>query len=141
MPEKYLQRWLAAKFRETQNRRFSIHREEEVDDDKMTDIQLSCPAGNVCVEIKPVDKTRYSANTLTDTLRTQIVGQYLQGTNSSRGILVLMQLDDKTWDIPEGLTRQPFATLVKYLEGQAGAIKAKSPSVEELSVFGMRCVT
>lgn len=141
MPEKHLQRWLAGKFRETQNRRFSVHREEEVDDDKMTDIQLSCPAGNVCVEIKPVDKTRYSAATLTDTLRTQIVGQYLKGTNSSRGILVLMQLDDKAWDIPEGSARQPFATLVKYLEGQACIIKADSPNVEELSVFGMRCVT
>lgn len=141
MPEKYLQRWLAAKFRETQNRRFSVHREEEVDDDKMTDIQLSCPAGNVCVEIKPVDKMRYSATTLTNTLRTQIVGQYLKGTNSNHGILVLMQLDDKTWDIPGGPARQPFATLVKYLECQAGVIKADSPSVEELSVFGMRCVT
>jgi len=72
MPEKHLQRWLAAKFRETQNRRLSVHREEEVDDDNMTDIQLSVPAGNVCVEIKPVDATRsYSANSLTDTLQTQ----------------------------------------------------------------------
>jgi hypothetical protein len=40
MPEKSLQLWLAAKFRETQNRRFDVHREEEVDDDKKTDIQL-----------------------------------------------------------------------------------------------------
>lgn len=140
MPEKHLQRWLAAKFRETQNLRFSVHREEEVDDDKRTDIQLSCPAGNVCVEIKPVDTTRYSATTLTDTLRTQIVGQYLKGTNSSRGILVLMQLDDKTWDIPGGAKRQPFSALVTYLEGQASVIKAESPGVEELVVFGMRCI-
>ena len=140
MPEKFLQRWLAAKFRETQNRRFSVHREEEVDDDKMTDIQLSCPAGNVCVEIKPVDSGRYSANTLTDTLRTQIVGQYLKGNNSSRGILVLMQLDDKTWDIPGGLARQPFSALVDYLAGQAIAIQAASADVDELAVFGMRCI-
>jgi hypothetical protein len=140
IPEKHLQRWLAAKFRETQNRRFSVHREEEVDDDKMTDIQLSCPAGNVCVEIKPVDKTRHSATTLTDTLRTQIVGQYLKGTNSSRGILVLMQLDDKTWDIPGGAARQPFPALMEYLEGRARIIKSESSGVDELAVFGMRCV-
>ena len=108
--------------------------------DKMTDIQLSCPAGNVCVEIKPVDKTRYSATTLTATLRTQIVGQYLKGTNSRCGILVLMQLDDKTWDIPGGATRQPFSALLAHLEGQANAIKASSPGVEELAVFGMRCI-
>lgn len=140
MQEKFLQRWLAAKFRETQNRRFSVHREEEVDDDKKTDIQLSCPAGNVCVEIKPVDTTRYSATTLTETLRTQIVGQYLKGANSSRGILVLMQLDDKTWDIPGGAKRQPFSELVEHLEKQAHAIKTSSQGVNELAVFGIRCL-
>lgn len=69
-PEKHLQLWLAAKFRDTQNRRFSVHREEEVDD-KKTDIQLGCRFGNVCVESKPVDTDRgYSANSLTDTLQT-----------------------------------------------------------------------
>ncbi|WP_207001256.1 hypothetical protein [Trinickia mobilis] len=141
MPEKFLQRWLAAKFRETQNRRFSVHREEEVDDDNMTDIQLSCPAGNVCVEIKPVDADRsYSANSLTGTLQTQIVGQYLKGTNSSRGILVLMQLDNKTWTIPGGSAGQPFAALVGHLEAQAESIKRNSAGVNELTVFGIRCV-
>lgn len=141
MPEKSLQLWLAAKFRETQNRRFDVHREEEVDDDKKTDIQLSCPAGNVCVEIKPVDAGRgYSANSLTDTLRSQIVGQYLKGYNSSRGILVLMQLDNKTWSIPGGSTGQPFTALVGYLEPQAESIKRSSAGVSELAVFGIRCV-
>jgi hypothetical protein len=141
LAEKFLQRWLAAKLRETQNRRFSVHREEEVDDDNMTDIQLSCAAGNVCIEIKPVDATRnYSANSLTDTLRTQIVGQYLRGTNSSRGILVLMQLDHKSWAIPGGMTGQPFAALVSHLETQAEAIKRSSAEVNELVVFGIRCV-
>jgi hypothetical protein len=141
MPEKSLQRWLAAKFRETQNLRFSVHREEEVDDDKMTDIQLSCPAGNVCVEIKPVDASRsYSVNSLTNTLQTQIVGQYLRGKNSSRGILVLMQLDNKAWSIPGGSVGQPFAALVDYLQVQAQSVKRTSAGVNELAVFGIRCV-
>lgn len=141
IPEKFLQRWLAQKFRETQNRRFSVHREEEVDNSNKTDIQLSCQAGNVCVEIKPVDSTRsYSANSLTDTLRTQIVGQYLRGTNSTRGILVLMQLDKKTWNIPNEPLLQPFQALVRYLQTQADAIKAESARIDELTVFGVRCV-
>lgn len=140
-PEKHLQLWLAAKFRDTQNRRFSVHREEEVDNDKKTDIQLSCRAGNVCVEIKPVDADRgYSANSLTDTLLTQIVGQYLKGNNSSRGILVLVQLDTKGWDIPGGAKKQPFEALVTYLERQAQEIKVASAGVNELTVFPMRCV-
>lgn len=36
MQEKFLQRWLAAKLWDTQQRRFSVHREEELDDDKMS---------------------------------------------------------------------------------------------------------
>lgn len=141
IPEKFLQRWLAAKFSDTQNRRFSVHREEQVDDDKMTDIQLSCPAGNVCVEIKPVDAMRsYSAVSLTDTLQTQIVGQYLRGSNSSRGILVLVQLDVKTWHIPGGSNGQHFNSLVQYLKNQAQSIKRGSANVNELEVFALRCV-
>jgi hypothetical protein len=140
-PEKHLQLWLAAKLRDTQNRRFSVHREEEVDDDKKTDIQLGCRFGNVCVEIKPVDSTRYSANSLTETLQTQIVGQYLKGFNSSRGILVLIQLDRKTWVIPgKGRRGQPFEALVEYLQQQAMRIKESSLGVNELIVFPMRCV-
>lgn len=141
MPEKHLQLWLAAKFRDTQNRRFNVHREEEVDDDKKTDIQLSCRFGNVCVEIKPVDANRgYSANSLIDTLQTQIVGQYLKGDNSSRGILVLMQLDDKTWQIPNGKKGQRFEALVEYLQQQALRIRTNTVGVDELLVFPMRCV-
>jgi hypothetical protein len=140
-PEKHLQLWLAAKFRDTQNRRFSVHREEEVDNDKKTDIQLSCRFGNVCVEIKPVDADRgYSANSLADTLQTQIVGQYLKGNNSSRGILVLVQLDTKGWDIPGGAKKQSFEALVEYLNRRARAIKTDSTGVNELTVFPMRFV-
>lgn len=139
--EKQLQLWLAAKFRDTQNCRFSVHREEEVDDDKKADIQLSSRVWNVCVEIKPVDETRkYSASSLTDTLQTQIVKQYLKGYNSSRGILVLMQLDRKTWDIPGGKRGQPFEAMVEYLHQQAQRIKERSAGVHELVVFPMRCV-
>ncbi|MGO4479777.1 hypothetical protein AB4Z32_26415 [Massilia sp. 2TAF26] len=140
-PEKHLQLWLANKFRETQNKRFSVHREEEVDDDKKTDIQLSCQFGNICVEIKPVDGSRgYSAVSLVDTLRTQMVKQYLKGNNSSRGILVLVQLDSKRWDIPGVGKRQSFGALVKYLQAEAQAIKENSAGVSELTVFPMRCV-
>lgn len=140
MPEKHLQRWLAARFRDTQHRRFGIHREEEVDLNNETDIQLSCQDGNVCVEIKPVDKGRYSANSLTDTLRTQMVDKYLKGYNSAHGILVLFRLDKKTWDIPGGSKGQPFPELLTYLQRRAEVIKSESRGVKELVVFGIDCV-
>jgi hypothetical protein len=139
MPEKHIQQWLAARFRDTPNRRFSVHREEEVDDDKKTDIQLSCPLGNVCIEIKPVNKERgYSARSLVKTLQTQIVDQYLKGYNSTHGILVLCSLDKKTWDIPGGKKRQPISALVTYLQEQANTIKAER-GIQELIVFAIDC--
>ncbi|WP_420207970.1 hypothetical protein [Candidatus Electronema sp. JC] len=145
MSEKDLQHWLAAKLRDTQNRRFSVHREEELDDDKKTDIQVSCKYGNVCIEIKPVERMttrkKYCANFLTeDTLRRQIVGQYLKGYNSQHGILVLFRLDEKTWDIPGGKHRQQFPALVEYLQQQADIIKTSSANVQELHVIGIDCV-
>lgn len=140
-PEKKLQLWLAARFHDTQNRIFGIHREEEVDADKRTDVQLSYLNWNVCVEIKPVDADRgYSAASLTETLRKQIVRQYLKGYNSSHGILVLFRLDEKTWDIPGGKRRQPFSALVTYLKKQADQIVSESPGVNELIVISIDCI-
>lgn len=140
IPEKMLQLWLAARFLDTQNRKFGVHREEEVDANNRTDIQLSSHQWNVCVEIKPLDSSRsYSAKSLVDTLRTQIVGQYLKGYNSKRGILVLFRLDDKTWEIPGIGRNQPFSALVSHLKEQARQIKLESPSVEELVVFAIDC--
>ena len=140
MIEKKLQLWLAARFLDTQNLRFGVHREEVVDADKRTDIQLSSRHWNVCVEIKPVDAERgYSANSLTQTLRTQIVGQYLKGYNSSHGILVLLRLDKKTWNIPGGARKQPFSALVTYLQEQASLINADDAGVQDLIVFAIDC--
>ena len=141
MPEKHLQRWIAARLRDTQNRRFSVHREEELDDDKMPDVQLSCQQGSVCVEVKPLDQCRtYSANSLAGTLRKQLVGQYLKGFNSAHGILVLFRLDTKTWDIPGGNSGQPFSALVEYLQAEADAVRAECSGVQVLRVFGIDCI-
>ena len=141
MPEAHLQSWLAARLRETQSRRFTVTREEQVDDDKKPDIQLGCPQGKVCVEIKPLYRgCGYSANSLIGTLQTQVVEQYLKGHNSTHGILVLFRLDDKTWDIPGGAKRQSFLALVEYLQAQANIIKAASAGVEALQVVGINCV-
>lgn len=112
-----------------------------MDDDKEPDIQLGCPQGKVCVEIKPLGKDRgYSANSLTETLRVQIVKQYLRGFNSNHGILVLFKLDNKTWNIPGGKTKQPFSALVEYLQSQADIIKNESPDVVALQIVGISCV-
>ncbi|AXV97055.1 hypothetical protein CJO80_16720 [Ralstonia solanacearum] len=141
MKEKVLQLWLAARLRDTPHGRFSVHREENVDADKATDIQVSARSWNVCIEIKPVDVDRnYSAASLTGTIRDQLVGQYLKGFNSSHGILVLFRLDGKTWEIPGVGKQQPFSALVQYLQEQANIIKASLPHLQSLMVFPIDCV-
>jgi hypothetical protein len=144
--EKKLQLWLAARLSDTPLRRFiprfKVHREPQVDDDKRTDIEVSSAAGKVCIEIKPVDSRRsYSANSLTGTLREQLVGQYLRGQNSKHGVLVIFRLDDKKWEIPGGPGRGDFNELVGYLAEQAAKIEADSSAVESLRVIGIDCVT
>ncbi|MCI5211081.1 MAG: hypothetical protein D3910_20365 [Candidatus Electrothrix sp. ATG2] len=141
MPEKDLQHWLAAKLQDTQNRRFTVIREPEVDNDKEPDIQLGCQHGKVCIEIKPADETRsYAANSLTnDTLRRQLVEQYLKG-DSQHGVLMLFRLDEKNWDIPDGEKKEPFSLLIDYLQRQADILKASSPNVQKLDVIGIDCV-
>ena len=140
--EEQIQLWLATRFQDTQNRKFTVTREEEVDNKKKTDIQLGCKHGKVCVEIKPVDRNRgYTAKSLTTTLRKQIVGQYLKKGNSAHGILVLFRLDNKTWDIP-GVKKkkQPFDKLVSYLQRQAETIKKRTNGIQELVIFPIDCL-
>lgn len=144
MKEKLLQLWLAARLNDTPQRKFStrfvVHREPQVDDDKRTDIEVSTRGFKVCIEIKPVDAKRYSATTLTDTLRKQLTKQYLKGGQNSRhGILVLFRLDTKAWKIPGGPARGSFEQLILYLKQRAKEVCVEFPEVEALDVIGIDC--
>ena len=144
MKEKHLQIWLAARLDDTPRRRFiprfAVTREPQVDDEKRTDLEVSCAAGKVCIEIKPLDSSRvYSANSLRDMLKDQLVGRYMKGRNSRHGVLVLFRLDKKRWRIPDGPNNGEFEDLVKYLRAQATQIKAQNDKVERLEVFGINC--
>lgn len=83
----------------------------------------------------------YSAHTLTeDTLKRQIVGQYLRGKNSRHGVLVVLRLDRKTWRIPgQPGSNHQFEDLVKYLQEQARLIVAGDEHVLRLEVLPIDC--
>ena len=145
MDEEKLQLWLAARLSDTPRRRFVprfvVHREPQVDENKRTDIEVSSAAGKVCIEIKLLDAQRhYSANSLTDTMRNQLGGQYLRGRNSNHGILVLFRLDGKEWEIPESPARGDFNELIRYLQRQADVIKMHNAGIDDLQVLGIDCV-
>ncbi len=145
MEEKQLQIWLAARLDDTPRRRFIprfvVTREPQVDDDKRTDIEVSCAAGKVCIEVKPLATSRgYSANSLVTTLRDQLVEKYLRARNSRHGVLVLFRLDNRKWEIPGGPNEGNFGDLLTYLQEQARQIKAENEKVERLEVIGINCV-
>lgn len=143
--EKQLQLWLAARLEDTPRRsftaRFGVTREPTVDADKRTDIEVSSNAGKVCIEIKPLDKTRsYSAQSLAeDTLGRQLIGQYLRGKNSRHGILVVFRLDSKSWQIPGRQGNRPFGELVDYVRERARVVVANDSTILGLEVLPIDC--
>ncbi|HNK51148.1 MAG TPA: hypothetical protein PKL59_19250 [Nitrospira sp.] len=143
--EKQLQLWLAARLEDTPRRsftaRFGVTREPTVDADKRTDIEVSSSAGKVCIEIKPLDKTRsYSAQSLAeDTLGRQLIGQYLRGKNSRHGILVVFRLDSKSWQIPDRQGNRPFGELVDYVRERARVVVADDATILGLEVLPIDC--
>jgi len=144
MPEKHLQLWLAARLNDTPNRKFSaryaVHREPEVDRTKRTDIEVSARGFKVCIEIKPVDKSRYSAAELEKTLKKQLIDQYLKGgSNSRHGVLVLLLLEDKHWTLPTTGKHATFPHLIEHLCQHAQVLHVKHPRIDTLAVFGIDC--
>jgi hypothetical protein len=144
MPEKHLQLWLAARLNDTPSRKFSarfaVHREPEVDDTKITDIEVSSRGFKTCIEIKPVDKKRYGAAELRDTLERQLVKQYLKGGSNSRyGVLVLLLLEDKRWKVPNVKGLAGFGQLISHLSAYAHSLRLKHSAIEALVVIGIDC--
>jgi hypothetical protein len=144
MPEKHLQLWLAARLNDTPNRKFSarfvVHREPEVDDTKRTDIEVSSRGFKICIEIKPVDKKRYGAAELRETLERQLVKQYLKGgSNSRHGVLVVLMLEDKRWKVPDVGGRVGFGQLIAHLSNYAQTLRLKHSAIEGLLVIGIDC--
>ncbi|MEQ1515857.1 MAG: hypothetical protein ABL931_05140 [Usitatibacteraceae bacterium] len=104
------------------------------------DITAVAAAGKVPVEIKPVYKKLYSANSLAATLRDQVAGKYLAHGDSRNGVLVVLNLEDKKWEIPGGRKDGAFADLITYLRAEAEALAQTHPSVERIEITGIDCI-
>ena len=137
MDKSKLQVWLAARLAGSGNRRFSVTREEELHLKNRPDVQVGCAGGKVCIEVKPLDGTRYSAAELVRTLSDQLVEQYLVGLNSRHGILMLILLQKRSWRVPGKRGLRGLADLVKYLQHEANGIAARRGDIEKLQVFAI----
>ena len=92
----------------------------------------------VGIEIKPLSAGRYSYNDLIDTLRVQLVGQYLRDIRSRHGILVLFLLEPRSFE-PEPGVRIGFPELLRRLSEEARNIEASHGYIKRVVVVGIEC--
>jgi hypothetical protein len=138
--ESHVQLWLASELRRESHGRYSVTREEEVDDRKEPDIRLYDPAFvhmPVTIEVKLAE--RWSGNELVGGLRDQLVDQYLARAGSRHAVYVVCWCDKerrKSWD-PDGHPGLDFRGLVALLETRAVEIQSSDERVERLDVVAI----
>ncbi|MBK0401295.1 hypothetical protein H0I76_19020 [Limibaculum sp. M0105] len=137
--EAEMQRTLAWRLDARSNAAYTVTREDEVAEQKRTDIRLSAVRGDqkAVIEVKIAD-ARWSVSDLERALRNQLVGQYLRHELCKAGCLLLTYDGKKKyWINKDTRKRIRFAELIGYLSEQAKAIEAEQCSELRLSVFGL----
>jgi hypothetical protein len=114
-----VQKWLASRLRDSSRRQYTVIREEEVANKKKPDIRLHRNAvrSPVSIEIKIAD--RWDLSQLVDSLKVQIVSQYLVAVHSNFAILLLFHVGRrKAWTAEDG-KKLSFAEVVEHLRSVA----------------------
>ena len=134
--EVYLQKYVANRLRIEARSQYTVHREEEVDLQKRTDIRLWYPNDLVStIEIKCANKWSY--NELVDSLKNQLVGKYMRDRNSRHGVLLVGHLGGRQhWKAPDG-NDLPFNDLIEALQKEADRIANSDSHVSSLAVAGI----
>ena len=134
--EVYLQKYVANRLRIEARSQYTVHREEEVDLQKRTDIRLWYPNDLVStIEVKCANKWSY--NELVDSLKNQLVGKYMRDRNSRHGVLLVGHLGGREhWKAPDGKDL-PFNDLIEALQKEADRIASSDSHVSSLAVAGI----
>ena len=133
-----VQRTLARRLRDNANGACKVTREEEIVDQKRTDIRfLSVQSVKKAVaEVKIADK--WSLRQLEDALRDQLVGQYLRHRDCKAGCLLLTYHGRMCYWLPsESRSRLRFQEIVAILRKKAMKIEVETSYDVRLSVFGI----
>lgn len=140
--EEILQRYFAGRLERESRGRYDVTREEEVADHKEPDIRIRrSQVGVVSIEIKPLDDGRYSVAQLQNTLKDQLVGQYMRAVDARHGILLLCKIKNRKWQItkPDGTVNRSagLPDLLKVLNDAADGLVADRPDIEGVKVIGI----
>jgi hypothetical protein len=134
-----MQRTLALRLESISNGMYAVSREDEVADQKRTDIRLVAIRGGnkAAIEIKLADK-RWTLADLEKSLRHQLVGQYLRHTDSKAGCLLLTYDGRrKFWIHGKTQKRFNFEEMIAYLNTVAANIEAEQSGTVRLTVVGL----
>lgn len=113
----------------------TVHREEQVKDDKRPDIRLA-GRGDLrgAIEIKVADSWSWSE--LVVALRNQLVGQYLRHEGCRAGVLLLTHVGRRGfWKLPDA-PRASFVTVCEHLAAEAKAITKDDADIR-VAVVGL----
>jgi len=137
--EAEMQRTLAWRLNTSANGAYVVTREDEVADQKRTDIRLSATKGDqkAVIEVKIADK-RWSLSDFEHALRHQLVGQYLRHSTCKAGCLLLTYDGTKKhWTHPSTRKRMQFSEMVAYLNQTALELENEKRQEVRLTVFGL----
>lgn len=132
--ERSLQRWLAAELSRRSLGRFAVTREEEIAEQKRTDLRIHAPGatGSACITIEVKFADRWPD--LNGPLRDQLVGLYLREEGCNHGIYLVANRIRERRDLAARPPRDPRLDELSTLAEQ---LAAESPGVERLDVVWM----
>lgn len=136
--EPEVQRTLAWRLQARAKGAYNITREEQVADEKRTDIRFLSVQGETkaVTEVKIADK--WTVRELEKALRYQLVDQYLRHTDCKAGCLLLTYRGEKGfWRHPESRKQLYFGEIVAFLGEKAANIEMESSGDVRLAVLGL----
>ncbi|MDR0770223.1 MAG: hypothetical protein LBE75_03375 [Burkholderiales bacterium] len=136
--ETELQPLLARKLRDVARNHYQVTREDEVANQKKTDIRL---LGHACsdravIEIKIADND-HSLTSLKAALENQLVDQYLRHFSCKAGCLLITYAGGKEFIDPDTSKSLPFEALIERLQVHARQLETQSRGDIKLAVFGL----
>jgi len=135
--EKDYQIWIKRHLDSAKRGRYTLPAEAEIDPGKFPDLRFEHPAinGAISVEIKVADE--WSHRELSESLRDQLVGQYLRAPNANYGIYLLFHNGEKTHWNPDGQSAKVWEGLLTDLQSMADQLRESRMNIERLVVIGI----
>ncbi len=137
--EEILRNYLAGELRRSAHGRYSISQEDEMPDQKRTDIRFEHAdiSGMVPVELKIADNG-WSGRELFYKLKNQLIRDYMRDIDTTNGVYLLVSRGEQLrWRHPGTRKYLNFEETVKALQEYAREIISEESGIENIEVIGI----